>query len=55
VLFVFSLLFSLLLHSIFKKNQPEHETVPLAGYMSLFFGSVYIADFFFDCNFLYAY
>jgi hypothetical protein len=54
VLFVFSLLFSLLLHLIFK-NKNIDKTVPLAGYMSLFFGTIYMVSFFFDTNFLYAY
>ena len=54
VLFVFSLLFSLLLHFVFK-NKRLDKTVPLAGYMSLFFGTIYIVSFFCDTNFLYAY
>ena len=54
ILFVFSLLFSLLLHFTLKNNQTE-QTVPLAGYMSLFFGVVYGISFFCECNFLYAY
>ena len=54
VLFVFSLLFSLLLHFVFK-NKHVDKTVPLAGYMSLFFGTIYILSFFCDTNFLYAY
>jgi hypothetical protein len=39
--FVFSLLFSLLVHFIFKQKLKD-KTVPLAGYMSLFFSGVYI-------------
>jgi hypothetical protein len=41
VLFVFSLLFSLALH-LYLKNTSEYKTVPLAGYISLFFAAVYI-------------
>lgn len=54
VLFVFSLFFSLLLHFALKHKQTE-KTVPLAGYMSLFFGTVYAISFIYECNFLYAY
>ena len=54
VLFIFSLFFSLLLHLVLsRKNQQK--TVPLAGYMSLFFGVVYGITFFCESNFLYAY
>jgi hypothetical protein len=54
ILFVFALLFSLILHFVFqKKNQLK--TVPLAGYMALFFGVVYTITFFNNSNFLYAY
>lgn len=41
ILFVFGLLFSLLMHLLLKKTTTE--TVPLAGYMSLFFGLIYLA------------
>ena len=54
ILFIFALLFSLLLHLVLKHRQSE-KTVPLAGYMSLFFGVVYGMSFFWECNFLYAY
>ena len=54
VLFVFSLVFSLLLHFVLQHKQIE-KTVPLAGYMSLFFGVVYVFVFFCESNFLYAY
>lgn len=54
VLLIFSLLFSLLLHFVLQHKQAE-KTVPLAGYMSLFFGVVYGISFFADSNFLYAY
>lgn len=54
VLFVFALLFSLVLHFVLNIKK-EQQTVPLAGYMSLFFGVIYTISF---CNintFLYAY
>lgn len=54
VLFVFALLFSLVLHFVFK-NKNQLKTVPLAGYMALFFAAVYIVTFCSDSNFLYAY
>ncbi|MFE3872478.1 hypothetical protein ACFX5F_14725 [Flavobacterium sp. ZS1P70] len=54
VLFVFALVFSLLLHSVLQHKQIV-KTVPLAGYMSLFFGVVYVFVFFCEPNFLYAY
>jgi hypothetical protein len=54
VLFLFSLFFSLLLHFVLSVNK-EKRTVPLAGYMALFFGVVYGITFFYDSNFLYAY
>lgn len=54
VLFVFSLLFSLMLHLVLS-NKKKQDTVPLAGYMSLFFGVIYTASFFFNDTFLYAY
>lgn len=41
VLFVFALIFSLTLHLFLKKRSP-HDTVPLAGYMSLFFMIAYV-------------
>ena len=41
VVFVFGLVFSLVLHVILKKSKTE--TVPLAGYMSLFFLLIYLA------------
>jgi hypothetical protein len=55
VLFVFSLFFSLLMHFLLKKNYKEHTTIPLAGYMAVFFAFVYCATFFMNCNFLFAY
>lgn len=54
VLFVFALLFSLVLHFVFQDKSTE-KTVPLAGYMALFFGVVYGVTFFCNSNFLYAY
>lgn len=42
VIFIGSLIFSLVLHSAIAKNR-NAVTVPLAGYMSLFFGLTYIA------------
>jgi hypothetical protein len=54
VLFVFALFFSLILHFILS-NKKEQQTVPLAGYMSLFFGAIYTVSFFFNSTFLYAY
>ncbi|WP_396146009.1 hypothetical protein [Flavobacterium sp.] len=55
VLFVFSLFFSLLMHFLLKKSYKEHSTIPLAGFMALFFAFVYCATFFINCNFLFAY
>lgn len=40
ILLVFSLIFSLIIHLIFKEQKKL--TVPLAGYMSLFFAITYI-------------
>ena len=54
ILFVFALLFSLLLHLVLKHKQSE-KTVPLAGYMSLFFAGIYGVSMFWESNFLYAY
>lgn len=41
-IFVFSLLFSLLLHWVIRKNS-HNQTVPLAGYVSIFFSITYFA------------
>jgi hypothetical protein len=54
ILFVFSLFFSLVLHLVLQHKQSE-KTVPLAGYMSLFFGVVYGLSFIYENAFLYAY
>ena len=53
ILFVFSLFFSLLLHQYFK-DTAEHQTIPLAGYMSLFFAAVYFISFFIQPKYLFA-
>ena len=53
LLFVFSLLFSLLLHILIKNKNSA--TIPLAGYMSLFFIFVYGLSFFENGNFIFAY
>lgn len=55
VLYVFSLIFSLALHIFFKNKDTKHQTIPLAGYMSLFFIFVYGVSFFINCNILFAY
>lgn len=54
VLFVFSLIFSLVLHWVLQHKQTE-KTVPLAGYMALFFAVIYSISFCCNFNFLYAY
>ncbi len=41
ILFVFSLIFSLLVWLVLKKRA-KHDSVPLAGYMSIFFGVLFI-------------
>ncbi|MEW7280937.1 hypothetical protein ABW636_20280 [Aquimarina sp. 2201CG1-2-11] len=43
ILLVFSLIFSLII-SLFITNKTNHKTVPLAGYMSLFIGVVFITQ-----------
>jgi len=42
ILFVFGLVFSLLIHLVIKRNS-KHKTVPLAGYLSLFFAITYLS------------
>jgi hypothetical protein len=42
ILFVFGLIFSLVLHLLLKKKS-KHSTVPLAGYLSLFFSIAYVS------------
>lgn len=54
ILFILSLIFSLLLHFILTTKNSD-KTVPLAGYMSLFFGAVYGMTFFCESNFLYSF
>jgi len=54
ILFVFSLIFSLLLHLIYKRKQVD-KTVPLAGYMALFFAAVYSISFFTKPQYLFSY
>ncbi len=52
ILFVFSLLFSLIL-SILIKNKSDENTIPLAGYISLFFVFVYCLSFFDSFSYLF--
>jgi len=55
VLFVFSMIFALALHLRLYKTQSQ-TTVPLAGYMALFFSAVYLAGCFNPMNsILYSY
>lgn len=42
ILFVFGLVFSLIIHLVIKRNS-KHKTVPLAGYLSLFFSIIYLS------------
>lgn len=55
LLFVFSLLFSLLLHSFLKEKYNQHNSVPLAGYIALFYCVVILFSFFVNSTFLYQY
>lgn len=52
VVFISALIFSLVLHLIIKKQSVT--AVPLAGYMSLFFGLTYVAYWFGFINSLYS-
>lgn len=52
-MFVFSLLFSLILHFVLK-SKSSHKNVPLAGYISLFFAIIYFISFFLEPRYLYA-
>ena len=54
ILFVFSLVFSLMIHLYFKKKS-NHKNVPLAGYIAIFFAAVYTASFFIEPKYLFAY
>ena len=47
ILFVSALIFSLLLHLVIKKKKTQ-TTVPLAGYMSVFIGTVFCTSLFID-------
>lgn len=53
VLFIFSLIFSLTVHMLLIKKKSMHITVPLAGYMSLFFSSVIFISLFLEKNWLF--
>lgn len=52
VIFISALIFSLVLHFLVKRQSMT--TVPLAGYMSLFFGLTYVAYWFGFINSLYS-
>lgn len=51
--FVFSLIFSLMIHLLLKEKYTIHNDVPLAGYMSLFFSFILLFSFFLEKNWLY--
>lgn len=53
ILFVFGLIFSLVLH-IITKHKIKQNTVPLAGYLALFFALVYMAHWFGVLKYVYA-
>jgi hypothetical protein len=55
ILLVFSLIFSLAIHFFLKEKQKQYTTIPLAGYMSLFFGAIYILSFFTNLSVIYAF
>ena len=55
LLFIFSLVFSLLLHFVLKEKYNQHNNVPLAGYMSLFYSIVILFSFFANHTLLYQY
>lgn len=52
ILFMSSVFFSFVIHLIFK-NKLKDETVPLAGYMALFFAIVFFTNIFFNPFHLY--
>ncbi len=52
ILFVFSILFSMVIHPLFKSGSTQ-PTLPLAGYMSLFFALVFLINIFFGYPKLY--
>ncbi|HRE76418.1 MAG TPA: general secretion pathway protein [Flavobacterium sp.] len=54
VLLVFSLFFSLVIHIILIKKE-QNKTVPLAGLMALFFGSVYFLSLFTPKSLIFSY
>ena len=54
VTFVFALMFSLLLHLVIKSNN-HNKTVPLAGYMSLFYIAVFVGSWLEIINNVYHY
>lgn len=54
VLFVFSLLFSLMIHRMMVKES-NNKTVPLAGLMALFYSSIYFLSFFFEKEIIFSY
>lgn len=53
VLFVVSLIFSLIMHLVLTNKKEKKATIPLAGYMSLFYGVIYIASIFTTKNILF--
>lgn len=53
VLFVISMLFALLIHLVLTYKKEKKATVPLAGYMSLFYGFIYMVTFFTTKNILF--
>ena len=53
LLFTFSLLFALVLH-LYASKKDKQKTVPLAGYMALFFSGVYLISFFTPPKHLFA-
>jgi hypothetical protein len=54
ITFVFALMFSLLLHLVIKPNL-QNKTVPLAGYMSLFYIVVFVGSWLGIINNVYQY
>lgn len=52
ILFTFSIIFSLIVWMLFK-NKRKHNTVPLAGYMSIFLMIVLMANWIFKASNLY--
>ncbi len=51
--FVFSLIFSLMIHLLLKEKYTINNDVPLAGYMSLFFSFILLFSFFLEKNWLF--